>query len=65
MAVNATEAELIQLLNGIGQSVAILPVTSQAGHPRIHFELNGEASTTAIGEVLTEQGLAHAAEGRH
>jgi hypothetical protein len=65
MAVDAREAQLIKLLDGMGQTLAILPVTSKAGHPRVYFELNVETSTTAVCKVLTEQGLTHAAEGWH
>ena len=49
----------------MGQAIAFHPVTSKAGHPSVQLELNVETSTTTVGQVLTEQGLTHAAEGRH
>lgn len=65
MGIDPSHLQRIQALDGLHQARPLLPGRPQAGHAGVQFQVNRQLATTAAGQVLAEEGLAHAAEGGH
>ena len=65
VGVDAGQLDGVHALQGRHQPGAFLPVGAEAGHAGVELELHGHGAAAAAGQVLAEQGLAHAADGGH
>jgi len=65
MRIDARQRHRVQSGDGLHQTRALGPGSTETGHARVELEVHRQPPATAAGQVLTEQGLPHAAEGGH
>ena len=65
MAVDPTQIQLIELQDRFRQAFPVLPIAAKARHAGVEFELHRKLPAAAVGKVLAQKRLAHAAECGH